>query len=107
MVMFPPPKKEAYQRNTSTSDSKIRETAGRHSEAEKVTCKKGSGLTIDGRIENLPSNILGEQCDLALLFKKLATLRTDDDALLVPGPNFKTLTSTLSISFDSHRLDDS
>ena len=30
-----------------------------------------------GRIEKFPSNILGEQRDLALLFKKLATLRTD------------------------------
>jgi 5'-3' exonuclease len=30
-----------------------------------------------GRIENFPSNILGEQRDLALLFKNLATLRTD------------------------------
>jgi 5'-3' exonuclease len=30
-----------------------------------------------GQIENFPSNILGEQRDLALLFKKLATLRTD------------------------------
>jgi 5'-3' exonuclease len=30
-----------------------------------------------GPIENLPSNILGEQRDLAVLFKKLATLRTD------------------------------
>src|SRR5439155_25804790 len=30
-----------------------------------------------GTIENFPSNILGEQRDLALLFKKLATLRTD------------------------------
>jgi 5'-3' exonuclease len=30
-----------------------------------------------GSIENFPPNILGEQCDLALLFKKLATLRTD------------------------------
>ena len=30
-----------------------------------------------GRIENFPSNILGKQRDLALLFKKLATLRTD------------------------------
>src|SRR6476619_6872140 len=30
-----------------------------------------------GRIENFPSNVLGEQRDLALLFKKLATLRTD------------------------------
>jgi len=30
-----------------------------------------------GRIENFPSNILREQRDLALLFKKLATLRTD------------------------------
>jgi 5'-3' exonuclease len=27
------------------------------------------------------------------------------DPLLAPRPNFKTLTSTLSISFDSHRLD--
>src|ERR1700752_2964447 len=30
-----------------------------------------------GKIENFPRNILGEQRDLALLFKKLATLRTD------------------------------
>ena len=30
-----------------------------------------------GQIENFPSNILGEQRELALLFKKLATLRTD------------------------------
>jgi 5'-3' exonuclease len=30
-----------------------------------------------GRIEDFPQKILGEQRDLALLFKKLATLRTD------------------------------
>jgi 5'-3' exonuclease len=30
-----------------------------------------------GQIENFPSNVLGERRDLALLFKKLATLRTD------------------------------
>jgi 5'-3' exonuclease len=30
-----------------------------------------------GQIENFPSNVLGEQRDLAVLFKKLATLRTD------------------------------
>ena len=30
-----------------------------------------------GQIENFPSNILGKQRDLALLFKNLATLRTD------------------------------
>jgi len=30
-----------------------------------------------GQIENFPRKILGEQRDLALLFKKLATLRTD------------------------------
>jgi 5'-3' exonuclease len=30
-----------------------------------------------GKIENFTSNILGKQRDLALLFKKLATLRTD------------------------------
>jgi len=30
-----------------------------------------------GPIENFPSNVLGEKRDLALLFKKLATLRTD------------------------------
>jgi len=34
-------------------------------------------LNCYGRIENFPSNILGEQRELALLFKKLATLRTD------------------------------
>jgi len=31
-----------------------------------------------GQIENFPSNVLGEQRDLALLFKNLATLRTDE-----------------------------
>ena len=30
-----------------------------------------------GQIENFPPNVLGKQRDLALLFKKLATLRTD------------------------------
>ena len=30
-----------------------------------------------GQIEKFPSNVLGEQRDLALLFKNLATLRTD------------------------------
>jgi 5'-3' exonuclease len=30
-----------------------------------------------GQIENFPSNVLGKQRDRALLFKKLATLRTD------------------------------
>jgi len=30
-----------------------------------------------GQIENFPSNVLGDQRDLALLFKSLATLRTD------------------------------
>jgi len=34
-------------------------------------------LSRYGRIEKFPSNILGKQRDLALLFKKLATLRTD------------------------------
>jgi len=34
-------------------------------------------LNCYGRVENFPSNILGEQRELALLFKKLATLRTD------------------------------
>jgi 5'-3' exonuclease len=34
-------------------------------------------LNRHGPIENFPSNVLGNQRDLALLFKKLATLRTD------------------------------
>src|SRR5262249_19105004 len=34
-------------------------------------------LNRHGQIENFPSNILGERRELALLFKKLATLRTD------------------------------
>jgi 5'-3' exonuclease len=34
-------------------------------------------LNRHGQIENFPSNILGKQRKLALLFKKLATLRTD------------------------------
>jgi len=31
-----------------------------------------------GQIEDFPANVLGERRDLALLFKKLATLRTDE-----------------------------
>ena len=34
-------------------------------------------LNRHGQIENFPSNVLGEQRELALLFKNLATLRTD------------------------------
>jgi len=34
-------------------------------------------LNQHGPIEDFPSNVLGKQRDLALLFKKLATLRTD------------------------------
>jgi hypothetical protein len=34
-------------------------------------------LNRHGPIENFPRSVLGEQRDLALLFKKLATLRTD------------------------------
>jgi 5'-3' exonuclease len=34
-------------------------------------------LNRHGRIENFPPNVLGERRDLALLFKNLATLRTD------------------------------
>jgi 5'-3' exonuclease len=34
-------------------------------------------LTRHGRIEDFPPQVLGERRDLALLFKKLATLRTD------------------------------
>jgi len=41
-------------------------------------------LNRHGQIENFPPNVLGERCDLALLFKKLATLRTD-------APLFKTV----------------
>jgi 5'-3' exonuclease len=35
-------------------------------------------LTRHGRIEDFPPEVLGGQRDLALLFKKLATLRTDE-----------------------------
>ena len=41
-------------------------------------------LNLHGPIESFPPNILGEQRDLALLFKNLATLRTD-------APLFKTV----------------
>ena len=34
-------------------------------------------LNLHGPIEKFPSDVLGDQRDLALLFKKLATLRTD------------------------------
>jgi 5'-3' exonuclease len=37
----------------------------------------GQLLNRYGQIENFPSNVLGEQRDLALLFKNLATLHTD------------------------------
>src|SRR5258708_32212627 len=40
---------------------------------------KGAASLISryGRIEDFPAQVLGERRDLALLFKKLATLRTD------------------------------
>ena len=34
-------------------------------------------LNRHGAIESFPPHVLGDRCDLALLFKKLATLRTD------------------------------
>ncbi|HEY2800436.1 MAG TPA: hypothetical protein VGI85_07575 [Chthoniobacterales bacterium] len=37
----------------------------------------GQHLDGYGLIENFPANVLGAQRDLALLFKKLASLRTD------------------------------
>jgi 5'-3' exonuclease len=49
-------------------------------------------ITRHGRIEDFPPEVLGEQRDLALLFKKLATLRSDAalfadvDALQWRGP---------------------
>lgn len=42
-------------------------------------------LNRHGKIEDFPPEVLGEQRDLALLFKKLATLRTDAD--LFSSPN--------------------
>ncbi len=40
---------------------------------------KGAAALLSryGRIEDFPANVLGERRELALLFKKLATLRTD------------------------------
>ena len=34
-------------------------------------------LNSHGMIENFPTSVLGDRCELALLFKRLATLRTD------------------------------
>src|SRR5207237_8489884 len=43
-----------------------------------IGAKTAAGLlNAYGPIENFPPNILGKQRKLALLFKKLATLRTD------------------------------
>jgi 5'-3' exonuclease len=43
-----------------------------------IGAKTAAGLLNRyGRIENFPSNVLGKQRDLVLLFKNLATLRTD------------------------------
>ena len=42
-------------------------------------------LNSHGKIEDFPAEVLGERRDLALLFKKLATLRTDAD--LFSSPN--------------------
>jgi len=41
-------------------------------------------LNRHGRIESFPPNVLGERRELALLFKNLATLRTD-------APPFKSI----------------
>jgi 5'-3' exonuclease len=69
---------------------------------------KGAAGLIDrfGRIEDFPDEILGERKSLALLFKKLATLR-DDAALFSnvvrlewhgPGKSFAATASTLGDS---------
>src|SRR6476619_7336651 len=43
-----------------------------------IGAKTAAGLLNQhGPIESFPPDILGDRCDLALLFKKLATLRTD------------------------------
>ena len=43
-----------------------------------IGAKTAAGLlNVHGPIEKFPADILGRQCKLALLFKKLATLRTD------------------------------
>ena len=43
-----------------------------------IGAKTAAGLlNLYGPIENFPADVLGKQRDLALLFKKLATLRTD------------------------------
>ena len=42
-----------------------------------ISTRTAAQLDTYGRIEDFPSNVLGEQRDLALLFKNLATLRTD------------------------------
>jgi 5'-3' exonuclease len=58
-----------------------------------IGAKGAAGLlNRHGRIEDFPAEVLGERRDLALLFKKLATLRTDAplfasvDELLWRGP---------------------
>jgi 5'-3' exonuclease len=61
-----------------------------------------------GRIEDFPPQILGERRDLALLFKKLATLRTDArlftdvDELQWHGPTERF--STCCAQMDNPRL---
>jgi len=65
-------------------------------------------LTRHGRIEDFPSEVLGERRELALLFKKLATLRTDAalfadvDELQWRGPTAKF--SAWSAKFGNDRL---
>lgn len=65
-------------------------------------------LIRHGRIEDFPSEVLGERRELALLFKKLATLRTDAalfadvDELQWRGPTAKF--SAWSTKFGSDRL---
>lgn len=54
-------------------------------------------LERHGRIEDFPPEVLGEECDQALLFKELATLRVDaplfadvdEIAWAGPGPHFR------------------
>lgn len=65
-------------------------------------------LTRYGRIENFPAEVLGERRELALLFKKLATLRTDAalfanvDELQWRGPTAKF--AAWSAKFGNDRL---
>jgi hypothetical protein len=71
-------KQFAMQPESAKSLALIRRSSPTCSRSWAIGAKTAAQLlNRHGAIESFPPHVLGDRCDLALLFKKLATLRTD------------------------------